>query len=94
MVAPRLMKKLLISGIVLVLLITGLVLRFYAHNPAATSLLLRINLDAAHRPATEVYIQRPADQICVSTYAYSLMLQGRSKEGISALEKLKAQSAL
>jgi hypothetical protein len=57
-------------------------------------LIPRINLDAAHRPATEVYIQRPADQICVSTYAYSLMLQGRSKEGISALEKLKAQSAL
>ena len=43
------------------------------------------------------YVVRPAYQrhkeaIITSTYAYSLHLQGRTREGLAALEKLKAES--
>ena len=49
------------------------------NNLAATSLLLKLNLPKAHELAKEVYIQHPEEAIVISTYAYSLHLQGRSR---------------
>ncbi|MGN6554944.1 MAG: hypothetical protein ACTHLW_14650 [Verrucomicrobiota bacterium] len=62
------------------------------NNVAATSLLLNDDLPRAHRLAKEVYDQRPEDAVVVSTYAYSLHLQGRTQEGLAVLDKLKPQS--
>src|SRR5216110_1107597 len=36
--------------------------------------------------------QRHKEAIITSTYAYSLHLQGRTREGLAALEKLKTES--
>jgi predicted Zn-dependent protease len=62
------------------------------NNLAATLLLLNYNLPQACQLAKEVYAQRPGDPIVVSTYAYSLHLQGRTREGVAALEKLKTET--
>lgn len=60
------------------------------NNLAATSLLLKTNLAAADKWAAEDYAQKPADPAIASTYAYALYLQGRTAEGVAALEKLDA----
>lgn len=62
------------------------------NNLAATSLLLKTNLSQAYAWAKEVHEQRPDDPSVTSTYAYALHLQGRTQEGIAALEKMKAGS--
>src|SRR5260370_24232716 len=62
------------------------------NNLAAPSLVLILNLPKAHELAKEVYIQHPEEAIVISTYAYSLHLQGRSKEGLAALERLKPEA--
>jgi len=62
------------------------------NNFAGTSLLLKINLEQAHRLAKENLAGRPEDPILVATYAYSLHLQGRTREGLAALENLEADS--
>ena len=62
------------------------------NNLAATSLLLRLNLSKAHALAKEVFTQHPKEAIVTSTYAYSLHLQGRTKEGLAVLEKLKPEA--
>ena len=59
------------------------------NNLAATSLLLRLNLPRAHQLAKEVISEHPEEAIFASTYAFSLHLQGRTKEGLAALEKFK-----
>jgi tetratricopeptide (TPR) repeat protein len=59
------------------------------NNQAATSLLLKLNLPRAHEQAKEVFSEHPEEAIVTSTYAFSLHLQGRTKEGVAALEKLK-----
>ena len=59
------------------------------NNLAATSLLLRINLAKAHQTAKELFSQKPQEAIVASTYAYSLHLQGRTKDGLAVLAKLK-----
>jgi predicted Zn-dependent protease len=62
------------------------------NNLAATSLLLRLNLSQAHALAKEVFTRHPKEAIVPSTcatYAFSLHLQGRTKEGLGVLEKLK-----
>jgi predicted Zn-dependent protease len=59
------------------------------NNLAATSLLLRLNLSKAHALAKEAFALHPNEAIVVSTYAFSLHLQGRTKEGLGVLEKLK-----
>jgi len=68
------------------------------NNAAATSLLLGQDLVHAHAMARRLYATAPSDPCLVSTYAYSLMLQGRAREGLSALEKLtpaaKTQSSV
>ena len=62
------------------------------NNLAATSLLLKLNLPKAHELAKEVYAQHPEEAIVTSTYAFSLHLQGRSKEGLAVLERLKPEA--
>jgi Flp pilus assembly protein TadD len=62
------------------------------NNLAATSLLLKTNLSQAYVWAKEVYAQKPDNPSVTSTYAYALYLQGRTQEGMAALEKLKMES--
>jgi predicted Zn-dependent protease len=62
------------------------------NNLAATSLLLKLNLTKAHELAKEVFDQHPDQAIVTSTYAFSLHLQGRTKEGLAVLQKLKPEA--
>jgi tetratricopeptide (TPR) repeat protein len=62
------------------------------NNLAATSLLLKTNLTQAFFLAKEAYGQKPDDPFVASTYAYSLYLQGRTREGVAAMEKMKSES--
>jgi tetratricopeptide (TPR) repeat protein len=59
------------------------------NNLAVTSLLLKTNLNQAYAWANEVHEQKPDDPGATSTYAYALHLQGRTQEGVEAMEKLK-----
>jgi predicted Zn-dependent protease len=59
------------------------------NNLAATALLLKTNLNQACQWAAELYAQKTDEPPIVSTYAYALHLQGRDKEGLAALQKLK-----
>ena len=63
-----------------------------ANNLAATSLLLKLNLSKAYESAKEVYSQHPQEGVVASTYAFSLHHQGRTKEGLAVLEKLKPEA--
>jgi predicted Zn-dependent protease len=62
------------------------------NNLAATSLLLKLNLPKAHELAKEVFAQHPDQPIVISTYAFSLHLQGHTKDGLAALRKLKPEA--
>jgi hypothetical protein len=62
------------------------------NNLAATSFLLKLNLPKAHELAKEVFSQHPDQAVVVSTYAFSLHLRGRTKEGLALLEQLKPQA--
>jgi Tfp pilus assembly protein PilF len=62
------------------------------NNLAATSLLLNLNLPKTHELAKEVFTQHPGEAVIASTYAYSLHLQGRTRDGLAVLEKLKADA--
>lgn len=59
------------------------------NNLAATSLLLKTNLMQAYRLANEAHAQNPDDPFVTSTYAYSLHLQGRTREGVAAMKVLR-----
>jgi Flp pilus assembly protein TadD len=59
------------------------------NNLAATSMLLKANLPDAHRLAREIYSQHPEESVIASTYAWSLHLQGRTREAIGVLERFK-----
>jgi hypothetical protein len=59
------------------------------NNLAATALLLKTNLTLAGQWVAEAYAQSPDNPDVVSTYAYALHLQGRNREGLAALQKLK-----
>jgi len=58
------------------------------NNLAATALLLHTNLMQACQWAAEIYGQRPAEPVIVSTYAFALHEQSRDAEGLAALQKL------
>ena len=62
------------------------------NNLAVTSLLLKTNLNQAYIWAKEVHEQKPDDPGVTSTYAYALHLQGRTQEGLEAMEKLKKET--
>jgi hypothetical protein len=55
---------------------------------ATTALLLKTNLAQAFQLAAEVYGQKSNDPNMVATYAYACHLQGRSADGLAALQKL------
>jgi len=57
------------------------------NNFTATALLLKVNLSKAHELARELYGQTPHDPVIASTYAYSLHLQARTKEGLQILQR-------
>ncbi len=61
------------------------------NNVAAISMLLKTHLTEAHEAARQAYAKLPEIPSIAATYAYSLHLQGRTKEGLTALEKLKSQ---
>ena len=58
------------------------------NNLAATSLLLKTNMPHACKWAAEVYATRSNDLVVAATYAYALHLQGRTKDGLLALQQL------
>jgi Flp pilus assembly protein TadD len=60
------------------------------NNLAALSLLLNLQTARAHELAREVYSRVPTNAVFASTYAYSLHLQGKTREGLQALEALPA----
>ncbi len=62
------------------------------NNLAATSLLLKLNLPRAHELARELFAKHPDQAVVASTYAFSLHLQGRTKEGLAVLRKLKPEA--
>jgi tetratricopeptide (TPR) repeat protein len=61
----------------------------FENNLAATSLLLKQNLPRAYDLAKQLFAEHPGEAVVVSTYAYSLHMQGRTKEGLAAFGKLK-----
>jgi predicted Zn-dependent protease len=60
------------------------------NNYAATSLLLGLELPEAHQIAKDNYTRFPQDIVMISTYAFSLHLQGRTREALKILETLPA----
>ena len=58
------------------------------NNFAATSLLLKMNLPQAHQFAREIFTAAPHEPVPVSTYAFSLHLQGKTAAGLAALQTL------
>ena len=62
------------------------------NNLAATSLLLKLNLPKAHILAKEVFAQHPKEAVVASTYAFSLHLQGRTKEALVVLQALSPEA--
>jgi len=58
------------------------------NNFAATALLLKANLAQAHQFAREIFAAAPHEPIAVSTYAFSLHVQGKTAAGLAALQKL------
>jgi hypothetical protein len=55
------------------------------NNFAAASLLLKTNLKSAHQLAREVHLAQPSNAAFACTFAYSLHLQGRTREGLRLL---------
>ena len=62
------------------------------NNLAATLMLRNQNLSNAHELARQAYDKLPDNPVIVSTYAWSLHLQGRTGDGLAALEKLNRQA--
>jgi tetratricopeptide (TPR) repeat protein len=62
------------------------------NNLAAACFLVSTNLPAAHRWAEHVYAAQPTNAAFACTYAYSLHLQGRSKDALTVLERLPEQA--
>mgnify|MGYP001797592265 CR=1 FL=1 len=58
---------------------------------AAVCLLLNLEAGKALEIARENYMRAPGDGVTVSTYAFALHLQGRTREGLNLLEKLKTE---
>lgn len=58
------------------------------NNLAALSLLLNLQTAKAHELARDAYTKAPSNAVIASTYAYSLHVQGKTREGLTALEAL------
>jgi len=59
------------------------------NNFAMLSLLSGKDLPTAHEYAAELFARKPANPVFASTYAFSLHLQGKTKEGVEVLRALK-----
>jgi predicted Zn-dependent protease len=59
---------------------------------ARLALLRKKELPNAYRLAKEAYDRAPEDPLVLSTYAYSLMVQGESEEAVRVLENLKPEA--
>jgi len=62
------------------------------NNFAATSLLLKLNVNKAYELARELYTERPDHAVIASTYAFALHLRGNTGEGLAVLRKLNPES--
>lgn len=62
--------------------------RVAKNNYAILSMLVLKDLRKAHELAAEVYKAEPTNPTFVSTYAFSLHMQGRTAEGVSLLKTL------
>jgi tetratricopeptide (TPR) repeat protein len=62
------------------------------NNFATTAFLLKTNLARAHEITRDLYATHPQDPVFVSTYAYSLHLQGRTREGLALLGRLHTEA--
>ncbi|MBI5387093.1 MAG: hypothetical protein HZA90_20680 [Verrucomicrobia bacterium] len=58
------------------------------NNLALVSMLLKSDLALAHQLARDASQARPANPDFLATYAYSLHLQGRTREAVAVLQKL------
>jgi thioredoxin-like negative regulator of GroEL len=58
------------------------------NNLAAVSFLLNSDIDRAHRLAEEIHKKDPKDSNFTSTYAYSLHLRGKTRDGLKLLQAL------
>jgi predicted Zn-dependent protease len=61
------------------------------NNFTMLSLLSGKDLTTANKDAAELYGSEPRNPVFVSTYAFSLYLQGKPKEGIEVLQALKPE---
>jgi len=61
------------------------------NNLAATSLLLKIDVPHANELAREMYLKHGEQPIIASTYAFSLFLQGHTREALDAFAKFKTE---
>ncbi|MDX1953408.1 MAG: hypothetical protein SFY81_14615 [Verrucomicrobiota bacterium] len=75
--------------------------KIHSSNPADPSLknslayirlLLRTDMENAHRMAKEAYQTAPEDSAVITTYAYSLFLNGNGAEAVELLKKLNPES--
>jgi Flp pilus assembly protein TadD len=60
------------------------------NNFAAVSLLLNLQITKAHEMARAAYSRFPNNEAFASTYAYSLHLQGKTKDALRIFELLKS----
>lgn len=61
------------------------------NNFAMLSLLSGKEVPAAHKAIAELYAGEPGNPVFASTYAFSLHLQGKTKEGLQVLRALKPE---
>jgi hypothetical protein len=61
------------------------------NNLASISLLRKADLDRAYRLAQEAYNSAPENPFCISTYAYSLLLQNKQDMALKVVSNLKPQ---
>jgi Flp pilus assembly protein TadD len=65
--------------------------KFAENNYAMLSLLLGEDTWTAHQYAAELHASAPDNPTFTSTYAFSLYLQGKTKQGIAVLQSLKPE---
>ena len=58
------------------------------NNYASYSLLLNQDLPRAHQLAASVYASSPSNAVCATTYAMSLLKQGRAKEALGPFQRI------
>ncbi len=61
------------------------------NNFTMLSLLTGKDISAAHKTAAELYAGEPRNPVFGSTYAFSLHLQSKTKEGLEVLRALKSE---